>query len=217
MDIAQIKKWLHKMEQILEVYSGNEGFTQTEKDLLLDYNRRIKDQINAIQISDEEPSKEPIETKKPEQKHNFEKQEDIKAEPAPVFHEIPEPSVIQHIPAEKPVQEIETAPARPPIHMYDELFDHLKLTDLSSKLEARPVTDIRIALGLNERIVALNELFKGDKNAFDDTIDKLNSMTNFENARLYLCEHIIPKYNWVAADKEESVNKFIKIVSRRYL
>ena len=54
MDFAQLKKWLNKMDSILEVYSSNEEFTQTEKNLLLDYLKRIEQQIQAIQVEDEE-------------------------------------------------------------------------------------------------------------------------------------------------------------------
>ena len=54
MDFTQVRKWMLKMNNIMDLYEKEEGFTSTEKDLLLDYNKRIKDHINSLQTYIEE-------------------------------------------------------------------------------------------------------------------------------------------------------------------
>jgi hypothetical protein len=72
-------------------------------------------------------------------------------------------------------------------------------------------------MGLNEKILAQNELFNGDKAAFDEVIQHLNQCSDFNSAKNYLCQHVIPKYNWSNASKEKTVDSFIKLVKRRHL
>ncbi len=207
------------MDSILEVYSSNEEFTQTEKNLLLDYLKRIEQQIQAIQVEDEETKPialPPVLTNAVEYTPPISKikkevvSEPIQA-PAPEVEKISHPkssnNTNQHQNATLSVQQPE----------YDHLFNHLIVTDLSAKLELMPLKSLITGMGLNEKIVAQNELFNGDKSAFDKVIHDLNQLSDFETAKAYLVEHIIPKYDWTHKDKKKSVESFLKLTWRRYL
>lgn len=219
MDFAQLKKWLNKMDSILEVYSSNEEFTQTEKNLLLDYLKRIEQQIQAIQVEDEEtkPIALPpvltnaVEYTPPISKIKKEVVSEPNQPPSPEVEKISQPkssnNTNQHQNATLSVQQPE----------YDHLFNHLIVTDLSAKLELMPLKSLITGMGLNEKIVAQNELFNGDKSAFDKVIHDLNQLSDFETAKAYLVEHIIPKYDWTHKDKKKSVESFLKLTWRRYL
>ena len=220
MDFAQLKKWLNKMDSILEVYSSNEEFTQTEKNLLLDYLKRIEQQVQAIQVEDEDlkPTVSPpvltntVEYLPPTSKLKKEVVTESVHIPTPVVekpsHPIENDSIDKkHIAANPSIQQPE----------YDHLFNHLIVTDLSAKLELMPLKSLTTGMGLNEKIVAQNELFNGDKSAFDKVIQDLNQFSDFATAKAYLVEHVIPKYDWTHKDKKKSVESFLKLTYRRYL
>ncbi|MBK7244308.1 MAG: hypothetical protein IPH98_10660 [Saprospiraceae bacterium] len=219
MDFAQLKKWLNKMDSILEVYSSNEEFTQTEKNLLLDYLKRIEQQIQAIQVEDEETkpiAASPVLTNAVEYSPPISKiKKEVVSEP--IQAPTPEVEKISHPRVSNGAdQHLNESPAAHHAE-YDHLFNHLIVTDLSAKLELMPLKNLTTGMGLNEKIVAQNELFNGDKSAFDKVIQDLNQLSDFTTAKAYLVEHVIPKYDWTHKDKKKSVESFLKLTWRRYL
>ncbi|MBK7466757.1 MAG: hypothetical protein IPJ43_08015 [Saprospiraceae bacterium] len=54
MEFSQVKKWIHKMNQIMDLYEDEQGFTLKEKELLLDYSKRINDSVQALLTVDEQ-------------------------------------------------------------------------------------------------------------------------------------------------------------------
>ena len=88
--------------------------------------------------------------------------------------------------------------------------------DLSDKLSNAPIEDIRSSMGLNERVLTINELFGGNAMAFDKTVKALNQMDDFEDAKVFLSREIVPKYEWHEEGKLKKAKIFLKLVSRRY-
>jgi hypothetical protein len=105
---------------------------------------------------------------------------------------------------------------RPAADKFIELFQFKRMGDLSEKLDSSPIENIQKALGLNARILAQNELFRGDKSSFDNAIQKLDAMNHFEDAKSFLCDEIIPMYDWTHEDRLKKAQEFIKLVRRRY-
>ncbi len=207
MDFSKIKTWMKKMHQILDLYEENEAFTLTEKQLLLDYNTRIHNEINKLKIIEEEAEE-------------FESMGHIKERNIHVeqFVNIESPKKSEAIKKEENSIESNVIPTEElTMDLYPQLFDHLEVHDIYSKLELKPLQDIKSGMGLNEKILAQNELFNGDKAAFDEVIQHLNQCSDFNSAKNYLCQHVIPKYNWSNASKEKTVDSFIKLVKRRHL
>ena len=116
-------------------------------------------------------------------------------------------------PKPAPVKRTPSAAATPEL---EELFDFDTAKELSEKLSQMPITDIKKGMGLNERILTLNELFGADKAMFDLTIDTLNKLPNFDEAKIFLMKNAAAKYNWAAKDKKKKAKTFIKLVKRRY-
>ncbi len=83
--------------------------------------------------------------------------------------------------------------------------------DLSSKLQSKPIQDIGTSLGLNDRFKLINELFKGDKDSYLQTIDILNSASNFNEAFNY----ISTSYDWDMED--DSVQMLLDLVRRKFI
>jgi hypothetical protein len=203
MDFNKIKRWMDKMNNILELYGKDESFTQSEKNLLLDYNQKIREAISELQVEDSEPI-EMIHTQNP-----IRKTEEIKII-KPV--EKQEPVVKEAIPVKSDAH----ADSDSDSEKYQELFLFKMAGDLSEKLESTPIDNIQKALGLNQRIVTQNDLFAGDKNSFDTAVKRLNSMNHFREAKEFLCEEIIPEYDWTHKDRIKKAQEFIKLVKRKY-
>jgi hypothetical protein len=76
---------------------------------------------------------------------------------------------------------------------------------------AKPVNDVRQAMGINDRFLFQRELFNGNSDLFDHTLDQINSMSSFEDASRFLHSN----FNW---DKDSDVTStFFRIVKRRFL
>lgn len=186
---------MQKMTTILDVYSKEESFTQSEKNLLLDYNQKIKEAILTIKVEDEAISDNEL--------------SDIQESPAPKT----KPEKRQQEPVIEPNA---TKPATIENTRYQELFTFKKVEDLSEQLDSTPISSIQKAMGLNERILTQNELFGGDKNSFDNALQRLNSLESFEEARNYLSDELIPQYDWMDEKRIKKAQWFIKLIKRKY-
>lgn len=154
------------------------------------------------------------------------KPEPIKVEVAPEPTPPPPPPVVivEKLPVEPPLVR-EEPPAPAPVYKptssqldpdMEELFSFKTPTELSEKLSELPITDIKKAMGLNERISTQNELFGGDAAAFDATVSTLNQLRHYDEAKDYLVRNVAVKFNWTAKDKKGKAKDFIKLVRRRY-
>ena len=70
----------------------------------------------------------------------------------------------------------------------EELGGKGKKEDLSSKLLSKPIVNITGAIGLNEKFELIKELFGGDKEKFEKTMQVLNMAGSFVEAYNYLKE-----------------------------
>ncbi len=117
-------------------------------------------------------------------------------------------------PAPKP--QAKAAPPKVDDNEVEALFDLPAAKELSDKLSSLPIKDLRKAMGLNEKIFTINELFGGDQAAYDAAIATLNSLSNFEQAKSYLVDNVAGTYNWVSRNKKKKATNFIKLIRRRY-
>ncbi len=219
MEFSQVKKWIHKMNQIMDLYEDEQGFTLKEKELLLDYSKRINDSVQALLTVDEQNP--PIKAKEvatiiPEVKPEIQFIEPIEV-PKKIEVVIPVAQTIEPI-AEKIITPVyETTPVPVDNTKFKSLFDHLNVNDLAEKLTITPIKDLTSALGLNERVLAQNELFDGNKLHLEEFLRSTNSLNSFEEAKSILVNDLIPKYKWNEDTKSEIAKKLIKIVYRRFL
>ncbi|MEO1713936.1 MAG: hypothetical protein AAFU60_11450 [Bacteroidota bacterium] len=98
----------------------------------------------------------------------------------------------------------------------EELFSTSEAKELSEKLSELPIADLTKAMGLNERIFTINELFGGDQQLFINTMTRLNQFSNFSEASQYLAQEVAGKQNWTKKSKKKKAKEFIKLVKRRY-
>jgi hypothetical protein len=85
---------------------------------------------------------------------------------------------------------------------------------IGSKMQHKAITDIKKAIGLNEKFLFINELFSGNHDAFNTHTDKLNLCQNEEQAKAYL-ENLSQEYNWQT--ESEAKQKLYQIIERKYI
>ena len=96
-----------------------------------------------------------------------------------------------------------------------ELFEDNSGKELSDKLASLPIKDLTKAMGLNERILTVNELFGKDQQAFVSAMTAMNGMANFDEAKSFLAG-CAEKYNWTTKSRKKKAQVFIKLVRRRF-
>jgi len=97
-----------------------------------------------------------------------------------------------------------------------ELFEEPSTKELSDKLSNLPIRDLRKAMGLNEKIFTINELFAGDASQYDKAMVELNALSSFDEAKVYMIEQLAGKFDWAKRGKKKKAKNFIKLVRRRY-
>ncbi len=93
----------------------------------------------------------------------------------------------------------------------ERLGDNGMRQDLSSKLQSKPIRDIGTSLGLNDRFKLINELFNGDQDSFQQTINILDNASNFNEAFNY----INTSYDWDMED--DAVQMLLDLVRRKFI
>ena len=145
----------------------------------------------------------------------------VRPAPAPE-KEAPRPK--KEAPAPTPVVTKPAAPSPIPVPLpntkvsagLEDLFSFGSAKELSEKLRQLPITDIKKAMGLNERIFTVNELFGGKQAAFDETLNALNELKSFEEAKQYLMQNAATQFDWASKTRKNKAKTFIKLVKRRY-
>ncbi len=110
----------------------------------------------------------------------------------------------------------ETETSEPSGRLGDSFLKGKSLNDLATgknklefKISNRPVNSIKSAIGINDRFQYIRELFDGDPEKFNETVDSLDSMNNIRDAVVFLRQN----FRW---KKTETSLKFVNLVKRRF-
>lgn len=93
----------------------------------------------------------------------------------------------------------------------EQMTDQADKKDITSQYKSSPISNISSAIGVNERFELINELFKGDKDLFDKTIEELNRADSFEEALNYLKG----KFEWDMDDVY--VQRILDLIRRKLI
>ncbi len=96
------------------------------------------------------------------------------------------------------------------------LNDRLKeaRTELSDKLTDGPIKDLKRAIGVNDRFLFINELFRGDEAMYERSIKTINNFSIFAEAEYWIKRELKIKIGWTDADPV--VKQFDQLVRRRF-
>ena len=92
----------------------------------------------------------------------------------------------------------------------DMLAGFKKNTDLASRLKDRPISDLKTAIKINDRIWFINELFNKDSNLYETAINEINNFDNLDKA----LEFLFTNYTW--DQNKKSTVSFLELVFRRF-
>lgn len=74
-----------------------------------------------------------------------------------------------------------------------------------------PISDLRKAIGVNDRFFFQRELFGSNTDVFNQTVDQLNNMENLDDAIAFVSAN----FNW--DPRNEAVTSFMALLRRRYI
>lgn len=132
--------------------------------------------------------------------------------------------VFQLIPNEEPVAEmpvmtvVAEAPAREEVKPMVSLNDTFKenasqQATIAKKLEESPIADLKKNISLNQRFQFCKDLFKGNNQEYEVTLEKLNNTNRDEAMRVI--QTLKDKYSW--NPDSMAVKDFTDLVTRRYM
>lgn len=98
----------------------------------------------------------------------------------------------------------------------DSLNDRLKeqKVEVAHKLKEAPIKDLRKAIGINDRFLFINDLFKGDEPMYDRSIKTINNFNIFSEAEFWMRRELRLKLAW--DDDNPNVQHFYDLVRRRF-
>lgn len=239
MDLLKTKIYLDKLNrEFARLSKDPDNIVRLDIDIVASYVRELYD---AVLTNDAPaPRHEPAPTRRPAAPRPAQVEEPAPVPSIPTPPPPPIPVQVQPIretprpPAAQPpvVTEEKPAPAAPSepevvvaangpsAYVYspeaEALFEEKKAKELSEKLSELPIADLKKAIALNDRLLLTRELFGGDGQAFETTLNALNSYTQFSEAKEYMLDHCVIRYGWLDKKRVEAVKNFIKLVRRRY-
>lgn len=87
-------------------------------------------------------------------------------------------------------------------------------TELIEVLKESPVKDLRKAIGINDRFLFINDLFRGDESMYERSIKTINSFNIFPEAEYWINRELKVKLGWNADDP--AVLHFDQLIKRRF-
>lgn len=98
----------------------------------------------------------------------------------------------------------------------ESLNDRLKQnnTELADMLKQEPIRDLRKAIGINDRFLFINDLFRGDEAMYERSIKTINSFNIFPEAEYWINRELIVKLGWI--QENDVVKHFNQLVKRRF-
>lgn len=95
----------------------------------------------------------------------------------------------------------------------EKLSDSLEDKTIASKLQKNPIKDLKMAIGINEKFMFVNELFEGSLQKYNENINSLNTMKSKAEAMKFM-EMLKNEYSW--KKDGDAYIALTDLVSRRY-
>ncbi|TSD67768.1 hypothetical protein FFF34_010380 [Inquilinus sp. KBS0705] len=124
-----------------------------------------------------------------------------------------EPVVIKDEPIKKP-EPVQAKAEEKVLTLNEKMSAQLKEKSSAAETSEPPITDIKAAISLNDKLLFVKDLFNGYSLAYSEAIEIVNRFTRFEEADRFLKTNYVTKNNW--ADKKATADKFYALLKRRY-
>jgi hypothetical protein len=103
-----------------------------------------------------------------------------------------------------------------PFEYPESLNDRLKEVkiELSQALNSAPIKDLKKAIGVNDRFLFINELFRGDEAMYERSIKTIQNFSILPEAEYWIKRELKVKIGWVESDPV--VKQFDQLIKRRF-
>jgi hypothetical protein len=122
------------------------------------------------------------------------------------------PTFVHQPRTEQPTPPSQTESISSDATLNDQLASHQK--EVSDQLSHAPIKELRKAIGINDRFVFINELFRGDENMYERSVKTIDNFTNYAEAQYWMERELKVKLGW---DNEKPFTQdFYGLVKRRF-
>ena len=223
MNLQQVKVILEKINRLYDTMELDPQHVDSfEKDLMMSYTRHLYNLISGGQHIEQSGTSNPPKAEPPVRSTPVEEPKSKVAPPPSKVEEIEVPAPAEpNVPANKAsiTEKAPSASSEKQKLVKEEvahIFEVPRTTDLLDKLNQSRIPDLNKAMGINEKLFTIKELFGGDQKAFETCITTLNGLSNFEEAKAYMSQTVASHYDWASKDKVKKAKNFVKLVWRRY-
>jgi len=174
--------------------------------------------VNQVNLIDAIKEVEQVVARGPAEGASQEEEEEDEDEDI-VFQLIPNDEPVVETPTmtvvpEAPKQEEQKAEVRPMVSLNDTFKENAsQQATIAKKLEESPIADLKKNISLNQRFQFCKDLFKGNNQEYEVTLEKLNN-TNRDDA-MRVIQTLKDKYSW--NPDSMAVKDFTDLVNRRYM
>ncbi len=165
--------------------------------------------IEVLKVDEKEIEEELEEIKRNAQVKN---QMSVNAKPVLMFDPIEDvPTLTHQVPAKETQKNINESTAKP-----ESLNEKLKQSkiELSDMLTDTPLKDLKKAIGVNDRFLFINELFRGDEAMYERSIKTINNFSIYPEAQYWIERELKVKIGW--SESDAMVKQFDQLVKRRF-
>ncbi|MEO6632364.1 MAG: hypothetical protein ABIN13_11595 [Mucilaginibacter sp.] len=140
---------------------------------------------------------------------------------AEIEEEKPEEALVEELPVVE--QAVEKLDDKDPEKEEDEVITRNqkisaqmgdKAVSKTDQASIKPISDIKLAITLNDKLLYVKDLFNGYNLAYSEAIEILNRFNTFEEAQRFLKTNYVTKNNWEG--KAATSEKFYALLRRRY-
>ena len=86
--------------------------------------------------------------------------------------------------------------------------------EVVTTLQGTPIRDLKKAIGVNDRYLFLNDLFRGDEMMYERSIKTINGFNIYPEAQYWIQRELKVKLSW--PDDSETVKLFDQLIKRRF-
>lgn len=91
----------------------------------------------------------------------------------------------------------------------DKFFDEQDKS-VAARIKKNKISDLKAAIGINDKFLFINELFDGNMHEYNDAIEQLNNSGSLNEA-FALIDKLKEKYNWEDKDSLKQIISYIEI------
>jgi hypothetical protein len=87
-------------------------------------------------------------------------------------------------------------------------------SEVVTALQEAPIRDLKKAIGINDRFLFVNDLFRGDENMYERSLKTINGFTIYPEAEYWIQRELKVKLSW--PDNSDTVKLFDQLIKRRF-